>query len=346
MPILHNENLLKLIFTNDSLFKIKQTFDKTKNSIICNILLKILSFEKIMRSIKHSSILVNQEGIVSLSLLPNGDLISMSDNTMHIWDGNTFICTKTITNDDAFKSLIILSDGNIATSCANGIIKFWDTSDLRCIKTISLTKKYNLAKLFLLSNNNLACNNLKHIVKDFSEELKVSIIILDHNQDFKIIKRLKEAYGNSPMANLSGNKFVYACRQGTIKILNMLNNYECLETLTSENETLKAALLYIAKKDILLSASLDSSIKVWDVNAYRCIRTIDGQLNWVFELLLFKNGYFISCSLDGFMKVWDLNSFECVNALESVRNQTSPVLLKDYRIACILGENKISAWNY
>jgi WD40 repeat protein len=167
---------------------------------------------------------------------------------------------------------------------------------------------------------------------------------MDYNQDFKIIKRLKEANSISPMANLSDNRFVYTCRQG-IKIIDMLNNYECLETLTSENETLKTALLYIAKNNILLSASIDNSIRVWDINDYRCIRTIDGHLNWIFELLLSKNEYFISCSLDGLMKVWDINSFECVNTLKSVKTQSSLELLKDYSIACILG-NKINAWNY
>jgi WD40 repeat protein len=189
MPILINENLLKLIFTNDSLLKVKQTFDKAKNTIICNILLKMLSFEKIMRSIKYSSILVSQDGIVSLSLLPKGDLVSMSDNTMYIWDGNTFTCTKTITNEHPFRSLIILSDGNIATSFAKGIIKLWDAGDLTCIKTIPLPENYYLGKLFQLSNKNLACNVKR--TQDYSEEPpQFGIIIMDHNQDFKVIKRL------------------------------------------------------------------------------------------------------------------------------------------------------------
>jgi WD40 repeat protein len=88
--------------------------------------------------------------ITSLSLLPNGDLISLShDNTIHIWDGKTLTSTKTKTiKVDSIKSMIILSDGAITTSCANGVIKFWDTRDFKCFKAISLPKKYHLGKLF------------------------------------------------------------------------------------------------------------------------------------------------------------------------------------------------------
>jgi WD40 repeat protein len=263
-----------------------------------------------MQSIKHSSILVDQDSITSLSLFPNGDLISLSlDNTIHIWDGNTLICTKTITNDYDLNSLIILSDDNIATSCTNGIIKFWDTHDFRCIKTISLPKKYYLGQLFLLSNKNLACSfRLK--TNNFTQQFETSIVIMDHNQDFKVIKTLHLQC--SPMANLSENRLASVYRIGTIKIWDMLNKYKCIGTLTNEYQIIINSLLYVEKNDILLSACNDYSIKVWDVNDYLCIRTIIGHSSGVDELLLFKNGYFISCSFDGVMKVWDLNGFECV----------------------------------
>jgi WD40 repeat protein len=286
MTILHNANLLKLIFTNDSLLNVKQTFDKTKNAIICNVLLKILSFDKIFRSIKHKSILIDHNSkITFLSLLSNGDLIALSgDRTICIWDSNTFICTKSITNESSIISLNILLDGNIVIRCACSMVKIFDPSDLKCIKTINLPyPQSGLNLVFLLSNNNLACSYTK-ITRGYSRVISTKVIIMDYNQDYKILTELGGLfYRNTPMANLSKNRLAYGCKGGIIKVCDMLNEYKCLGKLTNETETKISSLLFI--NNVLLSASNDS-IKVWDVDDYRCIRIINGFFSGINELFL------------------------------------------------------------
>jgi WD40 repeat protein len=335
MTVLHNANLLRLIFTNDSLLKAKQTFDKTKNVLICNILLKILSFDKIFRSMKHKSILVDQHSKISfLSLLPNGDLIALSgDRTICIWDSKTFICTKSITNETSIASLNILSDGKILISCVYNKFKVFEPSDLKCIKTIPIPLS-DLYLVFLLSNNNLVCS-FQEITRDYSRITETKIFIMDYNQDYKVLTQLEGSFDRyTPMANLSKNRFAYVCKGVTIKVYDILNKFKCLGNLTNEDQTYTSSLLFI--NNVLLSAFNYISIKVWDVDDYHCIWIIyDEHFIGINKIFILKNEYFVSYSSDVEMKVWDFNAFKCINTLKGVGFERPPVLLRDYRIAYV-----------
>jgi WD40 repeat protein len=352
MLILHNENILKMIFINYSSRNTKRTFDKTHNAILCKILLKTLSFDKIFRSMRGYLTLHNQNNpIDSLVLLPNGNLISISSNkTINILNSTTVLYTKTITDECPINSLILLSDGNIATTHANSVMKIWDPQEMQCLKIIPFPH-YCLYSLFLLSNKDLACTCKERTEVEGRGNLAIiyryCVSIMSHNQNYKIVKQFEVQSMNyiTPMANLSNDRFAIACRGGTIQICDMLEGYKCLKTLIG-NEYILLSLLFIDKNDVLLSGFLDGTIMVWDVNEYHCIRTFKAYQCGVKELLFLRLGYFISCSFGGEIKDWDMSGFKCINTLESIGFQNSLVLLGDYGIASILEAKKIIIWNY
>jgi WD40 repeat protein len=350
MLILHNENILKMIFISYSSRNAKKTFDKTNNAILCKTLLKTLSFDKIFRSMKNYFTLLSQSNSVdSLALLPNGNLISMlNGGTIKILNSTTLLYTKTITDEYPINSLTLLSDGNIATTHANGVMKIWDPQEMQCLKTIPFPENYRLDSLFLLSNKDLACTCKERTEVEGTGSLAVVhrfiVAIMCHNQNYKIVKQF-EAQSNyiTPMANLSNNRFAIVCRGGSIQVCDMLDDYKCLKTLIG-NDDMLLSLLFIDKNNVLLSGFLDGTIMVWDVIEYHCIKTINAYQYGVKELLFLRLGYYISCSFGGEIKVWDLNGFKCINTLESIGFQNSLVLLGDYGIASILETKKIIIW--
>ena len=40
------------------------------------------------------------------------------------------------------------------------------------------------------------------------------------------------------------------------------------------------------KDKLIISGSLDNTIKIWDINAGECLKTLEGHTNWVYSLLL------------------------------------------------------------
>jgi WD40 repeat protein len=71
------------------------------------------------------------------------------------------------------------------------------------------------------------------------------------------------------------------------------------------------------KKDKLISASSDKTIKVWDIlNEYKCIANLFGHTDSISHLKVDSKDHLVSCSEDWTVKVWDLEKFECVKTLK------------------------------
>ena len=83
---------------------------------------------------------------------------------------------------------------------------------------------------------------------------------------------------------------------------------------TKKQELLKAK--DKVKKEYLLSASRDKTIKLWDVVGSVCLFTFTGHDNWVRSLCEHPNGkYIVSCSDDKSIRFWDLKTGLCQKKL-------------------------------
>uniref|UniRef100_A0A6A7G766 Pre-mRNA-processing factor 17 n=2 Tax=Hirondellea gigas TaxID=1518452 RepID=A0A6A7G766_9CRUS len=72
---------------------------------------------------------------------------------------------------------------------------------------------------------------------------------------------------------------------------------------------------------ILLSASLDCSLKIWNVNSHRkCLRTINGHLLGIRDITFNNSGsQFLSISYDRWIKLWDTETGKCISRFSSGR---------------------------
>eukprot|EP00253_Pinus_taeda_P021228 PITA_21228 len=63
----------------------------------------------------------------------------------------------------------------------------------------------------------------------------------------------------------------------------------------------------VSRKDKLFSASMDHTIRVWDLETFQCIQTLRNHTSVVMSLLCWDQ-FLLSCSLDGTVKVWAATS--------------------------------------
>jgi WD40 repeat protein len=247
-----------------------------------------------------------------LVLIKENLLISsgVTDKTLKVWDITTNQCIKSLQDEEHITAITILPNGNIATN-SDFYIKIRNIKeDFNCTKIIKLERCDSYIRLFMLSNDIVAC-----FCSD-KDELDW-LLILDMNKEFDCIPKIsEEGFGND----------------SRIKIRNVLD-YEHFKTLEDHTKWV-SALLFVKKYNIMLSGSLDT-IRAWCTISYQCCRIIDLSIG-VESLLLLPNGCFASGSSEGVIQIWDISNYECYNSIESQSNWISSLILtEDKRIISV-----------
>ena len=70
-----------------------------------------------------------------------------------------------------------------------------------------------------------------------------------------------------------------------------------------------------SRKPAMYSGSDDTTIKVWDVQTLKCVKTLEGHEDNV-RVLAVGDRYMFSGSWDKTIRVWDINTLDCVRVLE------------------------------
>ncbi|WFD29299.1 hypothetical protein MSPP1_000306 [Malassezia sp. CBS 17886] len=92
----------------------------------------------------------------------------------------------------------------------------------------------------------------------------------------------------------------------------------CIHTWTGHTKGITALRLFPSSGHLLLSASLDGKIKLWDI--YRegnCLRTFLGHAKSVRDIAFCNDGRrFLSAGYDGQIKLWDTETGACLRAFQ------------------------------
>jgi WD40 repeat protein len=333
-----NENILKLIFHNFPLFLNKQLFDLITNKLVNSIILRILNYKTIFKSIGKTNIMI--ESWDNLLDLPNNNISSLlNGKTLKEWDINNYTCIKSKPEEYPLSSFIIHPDGNIIVCSFNGIIKVFNPKDnLKCIKTVNLQDQKIFQRAYGFENLHRSSDDIICSVESMG-----LIVVLDYYNEFKYKGILLNRVNNNfqSLVFISWNKAACVSRYDeSFKIWDLLQN-ECLAILQHNRPV--TTLLFIDESNLLLSGSEDRTIKVWDMNDYQWIETLY-VCTIVNCFLLLPNGYFVTADDDKKIKIWDLHGYRCLNVLSpnvEPFHIKSLKLLKDYRIACYFSEGII-----
>jgi WD40 repeat protein len=338
MVFFSNENLLNLIFQSWKASMMKKMFPQINNKTLSKTMIKILSYENIFKSLGTSlNILEHDTNVIThITLLPDGNIISVStDSKLRLWDMNTYSCIRIL--EEGIKLTVLLINDTIAAYSPIGLKLLCIKVDFKCTKIIPLEDYLDIYSLHVLTNGNLACG-VEH------QQPHLSVVILDCNNEFEYIDELEDsgevfALVNLSMTNLAGSQYNY------IHIWDVSGDYNLIHTI-EEHDCFIESLIFIDEFDLLISGSLDQTIRVWDiVDNYKCIDKIETS-NMITCLLKLSSGYFASGFLDCTeIKIWDLVTFSCINTFHSSgKNINNMLLLKDKRIITI-AKNDTIVWN-
>jgi WD40 repeat protein len=352
-----NQNILGLVLSSFNTREVQRMFEKAiDNKTLFEVTLKSINYENLFKSFGQSKIEFegHSDNINNLALIPNGHIISTSDDTtLKIWKVSTSQCIKILEGHKCpVNSLLIQSNKTIISLSTQGELKCWDVQDdFKCIKTLYLNNEYSLIyNLTCLVNGNLACS--KYVLKN-ENYFDYLVVIFDMSHDYKPMREFKAHYNwISAIISLSDSIFATSSYDETVKIwdINKDKDYKCIKVLNYEQDVRGKhdveALLYCKKRRLLLSAYRNNNIKAWSIdNNYQCIKTIKCQKSVIKGLLSLPCGFF-AVNTSNSITIFSLDDFECINTMECQDDENAGlVLLQDYRIASF-NKNKILLWGY
>ncbi|KAI7894305.1 quinon protein alcohol dehydrogenase-like superfamily [Mucor mucedo] len=101
----------------------------------------------------------------------------------------------------------------------------------------------------------------------------------------------------------------------------------------------------LSENPIIISGSLDNTIKLWDMTTGNCIRTLFGHVEGVWSLA-YDTLRIVSGSHDKTVRVWDIGSGRCMHALEGHNGPVTSVALSDTKIISTSDDGDIRIWDY
>ncbi|KAH7334501.1 pre-mRNA splicing factor [Rhizoctonia solani] len=94
---------------------------------------------------------------------------------------------------------------------------------------------------------------------------------------------------------------------------------QCIHTWTGHTGAVSAIRLFPRTGHLLLSSSMDTKVKLWDVYQQgNCLRTFSGHTKAVKDVTFSNDGRrFLSCGFDRAMKLWDTETGQCIKVFSN-----------------------------
>ena len=250
------------------------------------------------------------------------------DNTIKIWNLNSYICEKTINEEGNIICLLEFEENMLLSGTNKNNINLWNLSNSLLIFTFkghqswvnNLTKINN--KYFASCSND--CNILiwdyynKTCVKVLQGHIDgvLSVITLSDGKlcsggaDLSI--KIWDCLTGKCCTTLLGHKKWIKClckltnnyliSGSDDKSIKLWSNNKCLHTFLGHSRSVRT--LCQINDYLFASGSFDKTIKIWDIYHFNCIQTIHGHNDLLLIIIKIKSGEIISCSSDHEIKIW------------------------------------------
>jgi WD40 repeat protein len=321
-----NWNILKIIFSYLKVLHRAKLHYKINNKLLFDISLRFdttLLAKYILR--QHFF------GVLCVMVLPNGNLISSSDDRrIIIWDAkDDYKCVKIITgHSKEIYSLLYFENGDIISGSADKTVKFWSASKDYNQK-FSISCAGEVTALLALPNNHFAC-----LYGD-------KIGIIDCSDNFKFIQTI-ELDSSVPKLYFLG-KYLVVPRRQDIKLYDCNNKYKLAKVKKVNNINTLVQL----KDGQIAAGTSDRKIHIWDgVERFNLVKTLEGHEMEVISMIVLSGGDLASSDFID-VRLWDhLNNYELFKVIKAHTGWIwSMVVLPENRFITGSGDSLIKIWD-
>ncbi|KAK5666727.1 hypothetical protein BDV3_005997 [Batrachochytrium dendrobatidis] len=155
-------------------------------------------------------------------------------------------------------------------------------------------------------------------------------IINTHNGDDNLSKSKgseKSVFYGKNLHDYQGRTYMSVPHDTGVDLQSELGSFECflpkrsIHTWTGHTKGVNAIRFFPSTAHLLLSASMDSTVRLWDVyNDRSCLRSFHGHSKGIRDIDFNNSGSrFLSASYDKFLKLWDTETGQCISKFTTKR---------------------------
>lgn len=264
------------------------------------------------------------DGIVSLhfdsKILASGSV----DTTVKVWNFETGECCTLRGHTDWVNSVRIYQQSMLVSGSDDTTIRLWDLNTRTCVRVIQ--GHVGQVQVAIPSSNGFTHRFI---------EPPVGPEMIQHQQ----LHRLRQ------------QQVQLLQRQQSRRQQQLSQPFNPVCTIDDTSESTPDAgsdeLTPDLRSDqpIIISGSLDNTIKIWSMPSGECLRTLFGHVEGVWALAYDKLRI-VSGSHDNSVKLWDMESGRCIQTLEGHRGPVTAVALSDMKVISASDDGDIRIWDY
>jgi WD40 repeat protein len=250
--------------------------------------------------------------VISMIILNNNYLISLSSDLMIVWQINNRFEKLFETNILGVNSIAAFSNDSFLCNMrlmSTDFIYLYNITEKKmkkCFKIMNVPSDSRVESIVLMENNQMIAIAVGNEIQFWNSQFKFMNRIIAHN--YSLILSLEDFKDNSKLASIVDYYRIIVWNYKDGKLNKIIKVNTMIHKLVALN------------KDLLAGACDDALIRIWDSNTGAVIKVLEQHIDAVKSLVLLKNGSLISGSHYGAYEIWNIDEIKKNFNLEKIVN--------------------------
>lgn len=287
-------------------------------------------------------------GVLSLHFLDSRIMASGStDNTIRVWNFEAGECCTLLGHTEWVNSVRICYDGNtLVSSSDDATVRLWDLQSRSCVRIYR--GHVGQVQVALPSLHGFTHRlNTASMLEQQQSAAAAAFGTNSGSEERRTNQSNNNKSSGSSSSTSTGTTPSSLTRPGCAPLNRNISHESISSPSNVQPFSSSSTSLSVEPSDspIIMSSSLDNTIKIWDSKSGKCLRTLFGHVQGIWGLA-FDKLRIVSGSHDKTLRVWDTESGKCLYALEGHNGPVTSVALSDTKIVSAADDGEVKIWDF